>query len=150
AIRPPAGDLLEDEPVENGDLTPIVARLDVGDVDLDRRQPGDIERVGDRPTVVGPGAGVDHHRVAEAGEPVRVLDKLPLAVGLEEGRLEPELPRPAPDPALEVVERDAAVDIGVAAVEDIEVHPVQDGNAVVGACQISNSSTADRTLAGSM
>ena len=36
--------------------------VDVGEVDLDRRHAGDLERVADRPAVVGPGAGVEQRR----------------------------------------------------------------------------------------
>ena len=133
AVGPLARDLLEDEAVEDRDPPPVVAGLDVGEVDLDRRQPGDLEGVGDRAAVVGPGAGVDHDRVAQVGQPVQVLDELALGVGLEEGRLEVQLVRPGADLPLQLVEREAAVDLGVATVEDVEVDPVQDGDAVVGA-----------------
>ena len=97
AVRALAGDLCHDEPVEDRHPAPIFARLDVGEVDLDRRQRGDLERVGDRAAVVGPGAGVDDARVGELGQPVQVLDELALGVGLEEDRLELELAGPALD-----------------------------------------------------
>ena len=70
---------------------PRLARVDVGQVDLDRRQAGELERVADRVRVVRPGARVEHHPVGEPVEPVQVLDELALVVGLEERASEPEL-----------------------------------------------------------
>ena len=72
AVGALAGDLGQDQAVEDRELAPVVARLDVGEVDLDRGQAGDVERVGDRAAVVGPGAGVDERprrpaRAAGAG-----------------------------------------------------------------------------------
>ena len=95
AVGALAGDLRQDQAVEDREPAPVVARLDVGEVDLDRRQAGDVERVGDRAAVVGPGAGVDERRVGELGQPVQVLDELALGVGLEEDRLQAQLARPA-------------------------------------------------------
>ena len=71
-------------------------------------------------------------RVGELGQPVQVLDELALGVGLEEDRFEPELARPAADLLLQLAQREAAVDLRVAALEDVEVDPVQDGDAVAG------------------
>ena len=70
---------------------PLLAGVDVGEVDLDRRQAGQLERVADRVGVVGPGAGVEDDPVGDALEAVQMLDELALVVGLEEARLEPEL-----------------------------------------------------------
>ena len=88
AVGALAGDLRQDQAVEDRDPAPVVARLDVGEVHLDRRQPGQLERVGDRAAVVGPGAGVDERRVGQLGRAVQVLDELALGVGLEEDRFE--------------------------------------------------------------
>ena len=74
--------------------------------------------------------------VGQLGQAVQVLDELALGVGLEEDRLEPQLARPAADLPLQLVEREAAVDRGVAALEDVEVDAVQDGDAVVGALRL--------------
>ncbi len=71
-------------------------------MDLDRRQPRDIERVGDRAAVVGPGSGVDQGGVGDVGKPVQVLDELTLVVGLEEDRFQPPLPCPVGDPLLQL------------------------------------------------
>ena len=144
AVGALARDLREDEAVEDRDPAPVVARLDVGEVDLDRRQAGDVEGVGDRAAVVGPGAGVDDDGVGEVGQPVQVLDELALGVGLEEDRLEAELAGEAADPPLQLVEREAAVDRGVAALEDVEVDAVQDGDAVVGGSGSSRSRAPPR------
>ena len=50
--------------------------------------------------------------------------------------------RPAADPLLQLAQREAAVDLRVAAVEDVEVDAVQDGDAVAGGGHPSSSSTA--------
>ena len=81
-------------------------------MDLDRRQPGDLDGVADRPRVVRPGAGVEHQPVGVVGARVQLLDELALVVGLEEAGLEPELARELRDPALEQGERQAAVELG--------------------------------------
>src|SRR4051812_31639463 len=80
AIRALARDLGEDEAVEDRHPAPVVARLDVGEVDLDRGQGGDVEGVGDRAAVVGPGPGVDDDGVGEVGQAVQELDELALGV----------------------------------------------------------------------
>ena len=83
-------------------MPPLLARLDVGQVDLDGRQPGDLDRVAQRPRVVRPGAGVEQQPVGVVGGAVQLLDELALEVGLEEARLEPELVRELADLALEL------------------------------------------------
>src|SRR5918911_560855 len=71
--------------------TELLAMLDVGEVDLDRRKPRDLERVADRPGVVRPRPGVQDDAVGEVLQAVQVLDELLLRVRLEEARREPEL-----------------------------------------------------------
>jgi hypothetical protein len=119
-------------------------------VDLDRGQPDDVERVGDRAAVVGPGPGVDQDAVGEVARPVQVIDELALVVGLEEERFEARLVCPALDLVFELRQRVAAVEGGVAALEDVEVDPMQDGNPIAGGGgQLISSFTALSTLAGS-
>ena len=81
---------------------PLLALVDVGEVDLDRGQPGDLERVADRLAVVGPGAGVEQRRVGDLGQPVQALDEVALVVGLKERDLEVELAAEALDLRLEL------------------------------------------------
>ncbi len=132
ALDPLAGDLRGDEPVEDGDRPPVVAVVDVADVDLDRRLAGDLERVADRPRVVRPRPGVDEDGVGGPGDAVQVLAELALVVGLEEGGLEIELAGVAVDPVLELGERLGPVDLGVAAPERVEVDAVHHRHPVVG------------------
>ena len=72
---------------------------DVGEVDLDGRQGGDLERVADRPRVVRPRAGVHDDGVRHALEAVQVLDELALGVGLEEAHAEARARARSPRPA---------------------------------------------------
>ena len=55
--------------------------VDVGEVDLDRRQPGDLDRVAQRPRVVRPGARVQQQAVGVVARLVQLLDVLALVVG---------------------------------------------------------------------
>ena len=59
-------------------------------MDLDARQPAELQRVADRPRVVRPGAGVEQDPVGVVGGAMELLDELTLVVGLKEGGLEPE------------------------------------------------------------
>src|SRR5215207_4648400 len=141
-----AGDRAQHEAVEDGEAPPLLPRHHVGDVDLHRRQPGQLEGVTDRPAVMRPGAGVHDHGVGELRQPVQVLDELALVVGLELPGLEVELPRPAPDLLLELGEGEAAVVLGITATEDVQVCAVHDLDAVVGGRAQRSSSTAALTI----
>ena len=79
--------------------------VDVGEVHLDRRQAGDLDRVAQRPRVVRPRARVEQQPVGVVARLVQLLDVLALVVGLEEARLEPELARELLDALLEPRER---------------------------------------------
>ena len=61
---------------------------------------------------------------------MQLLDELALVVGLEEARLEPQLVRELGDLALELRQREAAVELRRAPLERVEVDAVQDGDAV--------------------
>ena len=60
--------------------------VDVREVDLDRRQPGESRARRGSPTVVGPGAGVEHRAVGDLGQAMQALDVVALVVGLKERR----------------------------------------------------------------
>ena len=68
-----------------------LASVDVGEMDLDRGQVGELDGVADRPCVVRPRARIEHDGVGEPIEAVQVLDERPLVVGLEEPHGQPEL-----------------------------------------------------------
>ena len=87
----------------------LLARLHVAEVHLDRRQRRDLERVADRPRVVGPGAGVQHEPVGDLGDLVQLLDELALEVRLQEADLEAQVVGPGRDLLLEAIERQVAV-----------------------------------------
>ena len=76
--------------------------LHVGQVDLERGQAGDLQRVADRPRVVGPRAGVQEDRVGVRAQRVQVLDELALVVGVEEARGQAQRARVVLDPLLEL------------------------------------------------
>ena len=77
--------------------------LDVGEMDLDGRQRGQLDRVAQRPRVVRPRAGVEQQAVRVVIDLVELLDVLALVVGLEEDRLQLQLVREPLDPVLEDV-----------------------------------------------
>src|SRR5918995_488113 len=146
ALRPLAGDARDADALEHRHAPERLARVDVGQVHLDRGQPGDLERVAQRPGVVRPGARIEDQAVREVARLVELLDVLALEVGLEEAHLESELTAEAPDPLLEPHEAQAAVDLGRAAIECAEVDPVQHRHAVLH--DRSNSATAARRSSG--
>ena len=92
---------------EHRDRAPVFAGHHVGEMDLDRRNAGELQRVADRAGVVRPGAGVDDRRVREVDDAVQLLDELALVVGLKEARVEVELDRERVDRLLELQERHA-------------------------------------------
>ena len=120
----------------------LLARVHVGEVDLDGGQRGDLQRVADRPRVVRPRARVDDDAVGEALDAVQVLDELALVVGLKEPRLQIELAREGADLLLELIEGQRAVVRGRAPPEHVEVDAVQDVDAVARAHEAVNSRTA--------
>ncbi len=146
ALEPLARDARDADAVEHRHAPERLAGVDVGQMDLDGRQPGDLERVADRPRVVRPGARVEHQPVGVVARLVELLDVLALEVGLEEAHLEPELAGEAPDLLLEPREGQPAVVLGRPAVERVEVDAVHDGDAVPH--DRSNSATAARRSSG--
>ncbi len=108
ASRYPSGPLPATRATHSSPMTDwrrhVFAGVDVGEVDLDRRQPGELERIADGVGVMRPGSGVEHQPVRKSLQPVQVLDELALVIGLEEPRLEAELPRVLRDLPLELVE----------------------------------------------
>ena len=96
---------------EHGQVAPLLALLGVGEVHLDRGQPRHLDGVAQRPRVVGPGAGVEQEPVGVVGGAVQLVDVLALVVGLEEAHLEAELARVLRDLALELGQREVAVDL---------------------------------------
>ena len=70
---------------------------------LDRRQPGQLERIADRVGVVRPGAGVEHDPVGKPVQTVKMLDELAFVVGLKEASLQSELGRRLVDLQLELL-----------------------------------------------
>src|SRR5690606_16783331 len=63
ALRPEATYLSDATGRGHGGVTKALARVDVGQVDLDRRDPGGLQGVADRDAGVGVGGGVDDERV---------------------------------------------------------------------------------------
>src|SRR3954449_12564703 len=123
-------------------MAELLAGVDIGEVHLDRGQPGDLQRVADRPRVVRPRPRVEHDPVGVVGRLVELLDELALVVALEEVAREVELAAELRDPLLELGEGEPAVVLGGPAVERPEVDAVQDGHAVLHRISPPN---ADRT-----
>src|SRR5947209_7293299 len=107
-------------------LAPLLALVDVGQVYLDDRDRERLECVMDRPRVVRPGRGIDDDRVDGVVRVVAPLDELALAVRLAalDGQL--EVAGPVVHPALELRDRQAAVELRVTAAEEVEVDAVED------------------------
>ena len=80
----------------------------------------------DRPRVVRPRAGVDDHAVRPVVRLVAPVDELALVVRLPAAHGALELERPLVDPRLELGEAEAAVELGIAVPEHVEIDAVQD------------------------
>src|SRR4051794_6894975 len=110
------GDLRED-----GVLSPLLALLDVREVHLDDRRVEELERVADRIAVVRPRAGIRDDAAGPVKGVVAPPDVFALAVRLAAVGVELELARPGVDLALELVQAEPAVELGVATVQDVEI-----------------------------
>ena len=88
AVHALAADLRHADAVEHRHAPERLAVLDVGQVHLHRRQPGDLDGVAQRPRVVRPGARVEQQPVGVVGRLVDLLDVVALVVGLEEPGLQ--------------------------------------------------------------
>src|SRR5829696_3437077 len=146
ALGPLAGDASDAGAVEHGHAAERLPVLDVGEMDLHGRQPGDLQRVPQRPRVVRPRAGVEDQAVREVGRLVELLHVLALEVRLEEAHLEPDLTTVTADLLLEPHQTQPAVDLCRAPVERGQVDPVHHRHAIPH--PDSNAATAARTSSG--
>ena len=96
---------------------------------LDDRRLEQLERVADRVAVVRPRAGIDDHAVGPVERLVDPVDVLALVVRLLALRARVDVARPLVDLRLELAERPAAVQLGVAPPEHVHVHAVEDEDA---------------------
>ena len=124
----------------------LLAGVDVGQVHLDRGQPGDLERVADRPRVVRPRARVEDQAVREVARLVELLARTRPRSRSGRTGSRARARGPAPDPLLEPQEGQAAVVLGGPAVELVEVDPVHHRDAVLH--DRPNSATAARRSSG--
>ena len=89
ADHPEPDDRAGRDGADDARVPPRLARVRVGDVDLDDRSVERGERVVDAPRVVGERAGVDDDRVGLGPRPVDRVDELALVVRLERPQLVP-------------------------------------------------------------
>src|SRR5262249_31787393 len=108
---------------------------------------GDLERVPDRPGVVGPRAGVQQDRIGLARERVEPLHERALVIGVKEAGVEQQLARMAFYLALELGQRERAVEQRIAPAELVEVDAMHDLDAIAAAAHRCSSATASRTSA---
>src|SRR5581483_10241967 len=121
-----AADSMRHERRDDGVATPLLALLDVRQMHLDERHVEDLERIVDRVAVMRPRSRVEDDAVDVAVGVVDPADVLALAVRLSAADGQRELLRPLVDLRLELVQAEAAVDLGVPPSEHVEVHAVQD------------------------
>jgi histidine ammonia-lyase len=96
-----------------------LAREYVRYVHLDEWHSGSSERVSQRKTAVAVRTGVDHCAGHPLAERLHVIDQLPLAVPLNELELHLELARDIAQPRLDIRQRLAAVERGLACAEEV-------------------------------
>src|SRR5439155_14649064 len=125
AVRALSDDALRGEVCDHGLAAPLLALVDVREVDLDERDGQQLERVPDRIRVVRPGPRVRDDAVGPVERVVAPLDVFALVVRLPAAYVAAELGGPLVDPRLEVAERDAAVELRVAPPEHVEIDPVE-------------------------
>src|ERR1700694_5256479 len=125
----------------------LAAREEVGEVDLDdghvERSQAVIEGVG----VVAQRGRVDDHAQRARRLLLEAVDQLALAVALEEADLPAQLLGARVDHRLDGGQRPAAVDLGLAGSQRIEVGAVGDDHPSGCAHALSISTTASRTAA---
>ena len=103
-----------------------IAGVDVGDVDLDDRGIQHSERVEDRYGAEAEARGIDHDRRLLAIGIVQPLDDLMLRVGLCKEKIEPQLVGEPDSVGSDVFQRRAAVQLGLALTEHVQIRAVQD------------------------
>src|SRR5438552_7321272 len=118
-------------------------------MDLEGRHGRDLQGVADRPRIVGPRAGIEHHGISAAGKRVQALDERALVVGVEEARREAQLATVPLDLALELRERERAVQQRITPAQLVQVDPVHHLHAVPTDAHRVSSSTAARSSAAS-
>ena len=130
AVEPLPLDAPDAQLPDHGMAAPLLALVDRRQVNLDRRDGRELERVADRVGVVRPRTRVEQQAVGPLGGDVQALAELALVVCLPEGGVELQLARELLDPHLELGEREVAVVLGVAASDLVEVHAVHHVHAV--------------------
>src|SRR5688500_7052197 len=106
-----------------------LAREDVRQVHLDERHINGGERVANGETRVRVRPGVDQCAICLSTHGVDSVDQLALAVVLSELHFGANFPSDHAEPFLDVAERCATVDFGLARAEQIEARPIQHGDA---------------------
>src|SRR4051812_19105909 len=79
---PLADDTVRREIRDDGDAPPVLALVDVGEMNFDDRRVEQLERVTDRVAVVGPRAGIDDDTVGPIERLVDPVDELALVIRL--------------------------------------------------------------------
>ena len=106
---------------------PLLALVDVGDVDLDRRQVHRLQRVKERVTVVGQGARVEDQRVGIlVGGRLDAIDEVALVVGLVGLDGPAQLGAAGDQHLFDLAQGGGAVDRGLADSETVEVGAIED------------------------
>ena len=114
AVRALPLDRRDAQVADHGHAPPLLPLVHGGQVHLHRRQVRHLERVADRPRVVGPRARVEDQPVGALAGPVQPLAELALVIRLRRSSAQPELARELLDLHLELGERHAAVVLGPA------------------------------------
>src|SRR5579859_3248426 len=106
--------------------TPLFARVDVRDVDLDDRQPQGLQTIVEGYRIVRERARVDDDSLRAGALLLQEVDDLALVVALENGDLDVQLLRLLAHHVVEVGQRPRAVYVRLALAQQVEVRPVDD------------------------
>src|SRR4051812_48484196 len=126
AVGALADHTMRDDIRDHAVAAPLLALLDVREMNLDYRHLEQLERVADRIAVVAPRARVEDQPVDVVVRVVDPFDELALAVRLPAAGADVEGVRPLVDLRLELIHAHAAVELRVAAPDHIEVDAVED------------------------
>ena len=111
---------------DDGGRTKRLTPMDIGKMHLDRRLRNSRDRIAQRIRIMGKRAWIDDDAVRPTAHAVQVVDQSPFMIRLIKAHVEAKLGRAFAKATLELVECQAAVDIGLALTEKVKIWSIDD------------------------
>lgn len=108
-----------------GVMSEGLASVDVAEVNFDEGNQYRVERIADGDAGVGIGGGVDQQAVEAGARRLEPIDDFPFDVGLVEGNLDVQGSGELGQAPVDPLKALAAVDLGLALTEEVEIGAVQ-------------------------